>query len=261
MRRATLTSILFAATLVPLQAQEMDAVDLSGDKIITSHALGYKLQYRVFLPPSYDDLDDLPVLYVVDGQWYIELGGLHEVLHDLVLRDEVRPAIAVFVDNRNPENLQQNRRNSQFFCNPSYLRFFQEELIPQIEAEYRTSKAGRDRAILGLSFGGLNAACFGLLAPQTFGGIGIQSPALHPVPGIYRQFSDASELPERVFLSVGTGGDNVAQARALRNVLAGKEVSLEYIEVPQGHDWSNWKPLLDDALRFLLVKDRPAETR
>jgi hypothetical protein len=31
--------------------------------------------------------------------------------------------LVVFVDSRNPDNLQQNRRNQQFFCNPRYVDF------------------------------------------------------------------------------------------------------------------------------------------
>jgi enterochelin esterase-like enzyme len=38
--------------------------------------------------------------------------------------------------------------------------------------------------------------------------------------------------------------------RRFRNVLRDKGYPLKYIEVAKGHDWDNWKPLMDDVLRY-----------
>jgi len=142
---------------------------LTANQVIASEVLGYELQYRVYLPPDHEKLIDLPVLYVVDGQSYIEPGELPELLDRLIAKQRITPIAVVFVDSREPGNSRINRRNEQFFCNEKYAAFFTDELIPKIDATYPT-KAHRDqRATLGLSFGGLNSACFGLLAYRSFG--------------------------------------------------------------------------------------------
>ena len=84
---------------------------LSDNQIISSEALGYDLQYRVYLPAGYDELSDLPVLFVTDGQWYIDRGNVPGVMDELIERGAIEPAIAVFVDNRDPHDLNVNRRN------------------------------------------------------------------------------------------------------------------------------------------------------
>ena len=221
---------------------------LSENLLIASEALGYELQYRVYRPDS--EAKDLPVLYITDGQWYISQGKMPRLLDKLIGKGRIEPIIAVFVDNRNPHDLSENRRNRQFFCNPDYVRFFTEELVPAIDRDYPSHPHREDRVVLGLSFGALSSACFGLLAHQSFQGIAMQSPAMHPVPEIYEAYSKSPALDLRIFLSTGTIGDNLDQAVRLREVLKKKGYELRYVAVPQGHDWLNWGPLLDDVLEF-----------
>ena len=223
---------------------------LSPNQTIQSEILGYSLQYRVYLPNGYENLSDLPALYVTDGQWYIGRGEVPQVLDKLIAEGSIRPAIAVFVDNRDPENLSNNRRNRQFFCNTQYIRFFTEELVSLIDTQYKTKADRTSRTILGLSFGGLNSACFGLHAHPTFEGIAMQSPAMHPVPYIFSAYQDSTRLPLRVFLSSGTQNDNEARTRRLRDILRSKNYEMSYVEVPHGHTWANWKPLIDDVLLY-----------
>jgi len=229
------------------------AATLSDNFRIDSEALGYALQYRVYTPDSDtrdSDAKELPVLYMTDGQWYIDYGDLPSLLDRMIAKGQIAPLIAVFVDNRDPDNLRDNRRNRQFFCNENYARFFSEELIPTIDEAYETNSQRGARVILGLSFGGLNSACFGLLAHQTFEGIAMQSPAMHPVPKIYDAYAEAPKHDLRIFLSTGTAGDNPDQALRLKKVLVEKGYELRYKTVLEGHNWQNWRPLLDDVLEF-----------
>ena len=66
---------------------------------------------------------ELPALYITDGQWYISRGELPALLDGEIAAGNIEPVLVVFVDSRNPDNLQQNRRNQQFFCNPRYVDF------------------------------------------------------------------------------------------------------------------------------------------
>jgi len=229
--------------------------NLSENIRIESDELGYALQYRVYTPPSFEANDKLPTIYLADGQWYIDSGNMVDVLDNEISKGNIKPVIAVFVDNRDPDNLDINRRNSQFFCNQNYVDFYINELLPFIESTYPASNKREDRVIQGLSFGGYNAACFGLLAHQQFGGISMQSPANSKMlKHIGNRYKDTATLPIKMFLSFGNKNDNQMAGRKFKEVLTDKGYEIEYKEVNFGHEWKNWGPLLDDSLRAFFAK-------
>ncbi len=223
---------------------------LTPDIRISSDVLGYILQYRVYLPEGYGSKQNLPVLYVTDGQSYIKQGRVPRVLDRLIRSERIEPVITVFVDPRDPDDLDVNRRMQQFGCNTDYLRFFSDELIPTIEQDYSAAPDREKRTILGVSFGGLNAACFGLMGYKTFSGVGMHSPANHPVRELLPAYEKAPTLPLKIFLSTGEPYDNTRSNRGFRTLLREKNYPLKYIEVAEGHNWDNWKPLIDDVLLY-----------
>jgi len=103
---------------------------VTDDIRIASDVLGYDLQYRIYLPEGYDSRENHPVLFLTDGQNYLTRGRMPGILDRLIERGDIVPVIAVFVDPRDPDDLQSNRRTSQFLCNADYLRFYVDELIP-----------------------------------------------------------------------------------------------------------------------------------
>jgi len=229
--------------------------NLSGNIRIESSELGYALQYRVYTPPGFGTNDKLPTIYLADGQWYINSGKMVDVLDNEISTGHIKPVIAVFVDNRDPDNLDNNRRNSQFFCNQDYVDFYKNELLPVIESTYSASNKREDRVIQGLSFGGYNAACFGLMAHQQFGGISMQSPAnSRMLKQIAVRYKESETLPVKMFLSFGNKSDNQTAGRKFKKVLTDKGYEIEYKEVNFGHEWKNWGPLLDDSLRTFFAR-------
>jgi enterochelin esterase-like enzyme len=225
---------------------------LSENIRITSDVLGYALQYRVYTPAGIKSTDKLPTIYLTDGQWYIGSGKMVNVLDREILKGHIKPVIAIFVDNRAPDNLNNNRRNSQFFCNKDYVNFYKNELLPVVESNYPVSDKREDRVIQGLSFGGYNAACFGLMAYEKFGGISMQSPANSKmIKQIAARYKASEKLPLKIFLSFGNNNnnDNQLAGRKFKQVLIDKGYDIEYKEVNFGHEWKNWGPLLDDSLQ------------
>jgi len=223
---------------------------VSEDIRITSDVLGYDLQYRIYLPEGYDTRESHPVIFLTDGQNYIRRGNMPSVMNSLIGKGSIQPVIAVFVDARDPDDLESNRRRTQFFCKEDYLEFYSDELIPSIEKEYPVIKHREGRTIMGLSFGGLNAACFGMLGHDIFSGIAMQSPANHPVPNLLPTFQKIPALRLRIFLSTGTPNDNTRATRNFHSILKEKGYDMKYIEVQEDHSWDNWGPLIDDALIY-----------
>lgn len=215
--------------------------------IIKSKHLGYNVRYWVYVPKNVTE--KMPVLYVTDGRGY-KANGLIRISASLVKENEIIPHIIVMVDAIDPDDQSINHRNSQFLCNADYLNFYKEELIPTVTQHYNTLDTREQRGILGLSFGGLNAMYFGLHGSDTFGKIGIQSPAPHPCPSIYSDYENSDQLPIDIFLSTGTQQDKATESRKFKHILEAGGYEFKYIEVSEGHNWNNWQPLLDDILLY-----------
>lgn len=236
-------SLLLAVTAVA------DEGVLSDNLRIASTYLGYDLQYRIYRPADTSADDKLPSLYVTDGQWYLEQGNFKSVLDTAISAGVIKPVLVVFLDSRNPDSLEENRRNSQFMCSTDFATFFAGELIPAISNSQPVSVLRDDRVIMGLSFGGLNSACFGLMLPKLFAGIAMQSPASGDHVDVVRDLYEQRELlPLRMFLSVGTRNDNTRAVKRFKRTLEDKGYDLTFIKVQEGHNWENWGPLLDDVL-------------
>jgi len=213
-RRLTLLAGIALAAVVTNVA----AATLSDDIRIESKVLDYALQYRVYVPDGAPG-QALRTLYATDGAWYLEQGQMKAVLDEMIAAGRIEPVLVVFVGARDPDRLETNRRNPT------------------------------SRTILELSFGGLNAACFGLSIPHVFSNLAMQSPAsgemLRIVADEYRR---NDRLPLRIFLSVGTRNDNTDDGRRFRRTLEDKGYPVTYFEVSQGHNWNNWGPLLPEVL-------------
>jgi len=123
--------LIFAAISAPCWANTKGT--LSENIRIKSEVLGYDLNYRVYTPNQVTSNDKLPTIYITDGQTYIKKGRMVKALDRGISKGEIKPVIAVFVDARDPDNLNNNRRNEQFFCNGDYVKFFTTELILSID--------------------------------------------------------------------------------------------------------------------------------
>lgn len=253
-------SVLLNAVLLAAGALASEGT-LSENKRISSEHLGYDLQYRVYRPAVASSDTRLPSLYVTDGQMYLAQGGMVAVLDEEIRSGRIDPVLVVFLDSRDPDDLAENRRNQQFMCSMDFAAFFADELIPTIDREQRVSSSREDRVILGLSFGGLNSACFGVMLSNLFAGIAMQSPASSEHVDVVRGLYEKSEpLPLKMFLSVGNRSDNRAAVRRLKRVLDRKGYELTFVSVSEGHNWKNWGPLLDDVLfTFFARKDAPIQ--
>lgn len=215
--------------------------------------LNYAVQYTVYTPFGYDALSDLPVIYVTDGHEYSDeqKGSMLTVLDNLIFNETIQPIIAVFIDPRNPSNLSENRRGSEYRSNIKFADFVADELVPVIDAQYKTNSNPTARAILGTSLGGWNAAFFGLERSDAFQLIAIHSPAFNSA--IIQSYTSSPMLPLKIFMSTGVIYDTQNQARSMKSVFDQKGYPLTYKEVNEGHSWGNWRALLEEPLVYFFA--------
>ncbi len=235
--------------------------DHSSDLSLESTRLGYTVRYRVYTPMGYDEdgLTDLPVLYVTDGHEYADdrLGAARIVLDNLIADERAEPTIAVFID---PRVNGQNLRAEQYVQNPDFAAFVAEELVPEIDAAYRTRASRDGRVILGTSLGGVFSTYLGLRHPDVFGKLAIQSPAYWVTenaewwsgPSLFETVGSAEDGIFEVVMTTGTINDGEHRARRMRDTLLAHGHAVAYREVPEGHSWGNWRALIDEVLVHLL---------
>lgn len=228
---------------------------IQGPRSLRSEHLGYAVRFAVYLPADYDELEDLPCIYVTDGHEYADdaMGGMVLVLDNLIAQGRIEPVMAVFVD---PRVDGRNLRAEQYVLNPSFADFAAEELVPLIDGDYRSSPHREDRAILGTSLGGLNAAWFGYRHPESFGLVAMQSPAFQAGGGrILDLYRESEPLELRMFMSWGSFHDFGENTEQMLDILRGKGYELATELRNEGHSWGQWRALLDEILLYFWARD------
>jgi S-formylglutathione hydrolase FrmB len=133
----------------------------------------------VYLPPGYDDEPDrrYPVVYVIQGytghvaMWFNRVAfrrPFPELADEVFAEGGTPPAILVYVDAWTALG------GSQFVDSPAtgrYHSYLCDEVVPWVDARYRTLPEAAHRAISGKSSGGYGAMITPMLRPDLFGAL------------------------------------------------------------------------------------------
>jgi S-formylglutathione hydrolase FrmB len=133
----------------------------------------------VYVPPGYDDESDrrYPSVYVIQGltgqldMWRNRVPfrkTFPELADELFARGEAPPCVVVWVD------AWTSLGGSQFLDSPGtgrYHTYLCDEVVPWVDANYRTLAAPEHRGIAGKSSGGYGAMVTPMLRPDLFGGL------------------------------------------------------------------------------------------
>ena len=173
------------------------------------------IKYYLFLPPSYHlDTDrTFPVIYWLHGSGGFPPGmlqGLAGRFKGAMQNGKMPEAIVVF-----PDGFQQsmwvNSKDNRLRMEDILIQ----ELIPLIDAEYRTINARNGRLVEGGSMGGYGAARLGFKYPELFSGVSMLN------PGPMQQVMDVANAPivgregaQRVFDTVYGGDQDYFKAQS-----------------------------------------------
>ena len=133
----------------------------------------------VYVPPGYDDEPDrrYPSVYVIQGltgqldMWRNRTAfrkSFPELADAAFARGEATPCVLVFVD------AWTSLGGSQFIDSPGtgrYHTYLVDEVVPFVDARYRTDADAAHRGIAGKSSGGYGAMVNPMLRPDVFGGL------------------------------------------------------------------------------------------
>ena len=185
--------------------------------------------------------------YFTDGRKVIENGGLQKI-KDLIRRKVIPASTYVFVSSQDPES-NEDYRNEYFFNNPDYIRFFREELIPEVESRLQRNFEATMRSLIGISFGGLNAAYFSAES-QLFKNYALLSPVTYPRPALSQYIAFSSNRDLKIFISTGKN-DAERYVGPLKELYESKNYEIEVKRTQGGHDFDNWNRQWGKLLNFL----------
>ena len=211
----------------------------------------------VYLPPSYaQSQDSYPVFYLISGttdteEVYYKVGRMNYILDNLLAQGAAKEMIIV-LPYGNPMKLM----NTNDFMGRGDL-FSQDlinDLMPYIEANYRTINDRDHRAIGGFSRGGNQGLMNGLMNLDKFSYLcSYSSFTATTLPNVYDNAKDTNEKIHLFWTGVGTDDFLYGTARDYTEFLDQKGIRAvkEYTTDKFGHTWMNAKYFLDKTLRLL----------
>lgn len=193
-------------------------VSIANSEQFVLFSVNTQQEYKIYvhLPMSYSSGDaTYPVMYGLDAD--IGFGSAAEMATLLPVRNELPELIVVGIAYGAYPGQEGNNRTRDFTPTavsdfPSsggaekFLQFLRDELIPVIEAKYRTKPA--DKTLSGASLGGLFSLYVLFEHPGIFSRYKISSPSIWWDNDVILEHEkkyaeNHSDLPARVFLSIG----------------------------------------------------------
>ncbi|MGI9105429.1 MAG: glucan 1,4-alpha-glucosidase [Pyrinomonadaceae bacterium] len=214
-------------------------------EVPTSLLEGGKRKIQVYLPPGYAQASErYPVLYLQDGSDYVTRARAAHIADQLISQKQSAPFIIVFVD---PVN-----RFKEYWANDGFAAFMATELVPFMDARYRTRPEREGRALMGASLGGVISTWTALKYPQTFARVAGQSTAFQIDDERVVAALSALDVmnraqPLKFYYDVGMLESIWEVNRRVRVMLAGKNYPVTYGEAAAGHNWTSWRDQLAQA--------------
>jgi enterochelin esterase-like enzyme len=205
----------------------------------------------VYAPPGYDaSNEDYPVLYLLHGGGEDERGWSTQgradlILDNLIAENKAEPMLVVMMDG----NL--GSRNSFQQSLQTFEKELKKAVIPFVENNYRVAAGAEDRALAGLSMGGLQTLYAGIRNTDMFSHLGVFSSGW---------FTNNPELtrPEYAFMKenaatinsnlesfwISMGGEEDIAYNNNKVMMAKFDeigIKYDYSEYPGGHTWPVWR--------------------
>jgi enterochelin esterase-like enzyme len=239
-------------------------------QIFTSHIVknlpSDQSGYFVYTPPGYDrhHKGGYPVLYLLHG-WsdnetgWTEVGRAQYILDSLIHDNKAVPMIVVMPLGYGDLNFVTRDHSvwddpTQVIANVHLFRdSLFDEVTPAAEGSYNIAKGRENRAIIGLSMGGLESLTIGLNNPDKFAWIGGMSSAIDQMnfdkvlPKITGPDAAKTANLRLLWIACGTDDKLITPNRAFVAWAAAKGLNPVAVETPGFHVWEVWR---DNLIHF-----------
>jgi enterochelin esterase-like enzyme len=214
-----------------------------------------QIDYYVYTPPNYDPKRGrrYPVLYLLHGfsdlaNAWTEIGKANFILDNLIAEGKAKPMLVVMPLGYGDMKFVLGGSagwDDDAFVDRNVTLFGEAlltEILPQVESEYRVSKDRNDRAIAGLSMGGLESLTIGLTRPGQFGWIGGFSSAMgHHDEERFATVNAKTTNLRLLWIACGTEEELISPNRKFIAWLKSRDVPVTAVETPGMHTWMVWR--------------------
>ncbi len=227
-----------------------------------SKSLGKARRMHVYTPPGYEKGEGtFPVFYLLhgasdsDASWG-SVGRAGIILDNLIAQGKAKPMIMVMPAGHTGAFGFGGRG----FQNESFSDDFTKDIRPYVESHYRVKNERSQRAIAGLSMGGMQTLDLAFAKPDDFGYVGVFSSGIFGIAGGFggagpnRQWEESHKavLDDPALKSglkllwIGCGKDDflLGTSRATVEMLRSHGLDLVSKETEGGHTWLNWRDYL-----------------
>lgn len=243
-----------------------------------SPTLNLTRRMYIYTPPGYESntKTKYPVLYLLHGAGgdedaWTTLGRSPEIMDNLISQGKAKPMIVVMT-NGNPsqnaapgEAYETQRVETPGTGGPGGMASgkFEEsivkDVIPFIESHYRVLKDKNNRALAGLSMGGMQTQNISNNNPNLFSYIGVFSMG---IMNFNQSNTNANDLDQKIdalknsgikLYWIGVGKDDFVytSVKNLRETLDKHNFKYTYRESTGGHTWTNWRIYLSELAPLL----------
>jgi enterochelin esterase-like enzyme len=223
-------------------------------------------RFNIYTPPGYEanTTEKFPVLYLLHGGGEDERGWATQgrtdlILDNLIAGKKAKPMLIVMLDG--------NMGNSGGIAgfNENVLRIFENELkqvvIPFVESNYRVASDAQNRALAGLSMGGLQTLYAGVKNTDLFSSLGVFSsgwfannPTLSDPQYAFMKNNAATINSNLKHFWISMGGkEDIAHENCRVMMMKFDEmgVKYQYSEYAGGHTWPVWRHDLFEFAQLL----------
>lgn len=220
-------------------------------------------RFFVYVPAGYDEntIEKYPVLYIIHGGGEDERGWANQgkadlILDNLIAEKKASPMLIVMVDGNMPMNAFSEDVLSAF---ESELK---QNVIPFVEKSYRVKADAKNRALAGLSMGGMQTLYTGVNNTNLFAYLGVFSSGwIHPMQDVIanKQYEFMQKNATKIntdlkqfWISMG-GKEDIAYANCQFMLSKFNDMNIKYTysEYPGGHSWPVWRNNLYNFAQLL----------
>ncbi|GAB3548731.1 alpha/beta hydrolase-fold protein [Spirosoma fluminis] len=233
-----------------------------------SNSLGMPRRMHVYTPPGYEQgKAKYPVFYLLHGggdddSGWNTIGRASFILDNLIAAGKAKPMIVVMPNGSMP--LPPSSGMADFAkMLPKMQEMFANELtkdvMPHVEKSYRVLTGASNRALAGLSMGGIQTLNVSLSRPELFNYIGVFSSGFFggSISEAENQYTKALQDPnfnknKKVFLfEIGKDDFLMEPCKQTMALLDKHNIKYQYKETDGGHTWINWRHYLNEYTPLL----------
>lgn len=242
-----------------------------------SPTLKEERRITIYTPPGYESNNQTyPVFYLLHGsggdeEAWIALGRTSQIMDNLIAQGKAKPMIVVMTNGHTQNNAAPDETSRAYTPamggGPREAVASMEDsfgdIIKFVESNYRVKKDKANRAIAGLSMGGMHSAAISAQYPNTFDYVGVYSAP--PISTLMNPNAPADAMDQFVkkletqkkngfkLYWIACGSTDFLYKGVIDSMKKMDEIGFKYTwrESGGGHTWDNWRIYLSEFAPML----------